>query len=79
MASAPNEGKRWSFEEFCEVYCNPNKSNQSLAKQLGRSEGAIDAVRASIDAVHKGTATCSFPGCKWIDFVNRADNGQCGC
>ena len=73
---SPNKGKKWSFEEFCVVYCNTSKSPQELAKRLGRSEKAIDTVRALIDAVHSGTAAESGIGKKWRHYVNLADSGK---
>jgi len=75
----PRAGKQWSFEEFCEVYCNTSKSKKELSERLGRTENAIQVARESIDTVHKGKATKTFPGEKWEDFVKQADNGGCLC
>ncbi len=61
---SPNKGKKWSFEGFCVVYCNTSKSPQELVKQLGRSEKAINTVRALVDAAHSGTAVESSNGKK---------------
>jgi hypothetical protein len=65
-------GADWTFEEFCRVFCAPERAVADLAAELGRSEGAVEAVRT-------GTSTSTFPGPKWEDFVARALAGECRC
>ena len=72
-------GGEWTFEDFCLVYCSASIALGALAQRLGRTEGAIDAVRASITAVESGSISPTFPGRKWEEFVRRAQAGECKC
>ena len=75
----PTRSSAWSFEDFCVVYCNRRMSSATLAQRLGRTAGAIDAVKASIDAVETGSVSRTFPGLKWEKLVRRAQAGECNC
>lgn len=71
-----HDGELWTFGDHMHVRMNLPADSDVLGLRLGRSPGAIDAAKASIEATSNGTSHPNFPGPKWEQFEARYRAGE---